>query len=334
VTRQIAFRELERDDLITLFNWLGRPHVKRWYSTAPTSFAEVAAKYGPRTEEGSPVRAFMVQADDADAGYIQTYSIDEFPEYERLTGAEKGVLGVDLFIADEWRTRHGLGGQLIRRFVEDVLLGQYGATAVIAGPNEGNVAAIRAFEKAGFRRWKTIINEHGEKECLLRLDRDTLGYRTEPIDLIDADTCVAFHREMYLTSFGTDDGLEEEMGPQNESYLEQLRARMAQVPEGNVHLWHGERIVGQLEMRLIESEPHVAYVSLVYVIPEERGRGLGRHLHEHAVLVSRERDKRLMRLSVSLTNVPAIMFYRRLGWQMSGTRAHRMPMAVMELPLS
>ena len=334
MTREVAFREMVRDDLVTLFNWLGRPHVKRWYAAAPASFAEVAAKYGPRAEEGSAVRAFIVQADNADAGYIQTYSIDEFPDYERVTGCEKGVLGLDLFIADEWRTRHGLGPTVIRRFVDDVVFGLYGAHAVVAGPHEGNASAIRAFEKAGFRRWKTIENERGEKEALLRLDRDTVGYRIEPIDLIDAETCIEFRRQMYLTSFGTDEGLEEEMGPQNEAYLEQLRARMAQIPEGNVHLWHGERIVGQLEMRLLESEPHVGYVSLIYVVPEGRGQGLGRQLHEHAAIVSRERGKRLMRLSVSLTNVPAIMFYRRLGWSMSGTRAHRLPMAVMEFPLT
>jgi ribosomal protein S18 acetylase RimI-like enzyme len=333
MTRQVAFREMVRDDLVTLFNWLARPHVKRWYSTPPASFAEVAAKYGPRVEEGSPVRAFIIQADEADAGYIQAYSIDEFPDYERATGCEKGVLGVDLFIADDWRTRHGLGPLVLRRFVEDILFGGYGAIAVVAGPLEGNTAAIRAFEKAGFRRWKVITNERGEKECLLRIDRDTADYRIEPIDLIDADTCVAFRRDMYIASFGTDEGLEEEMGPQNEHYLEQLRARMAELPEGNAHLWHGERIVGQLEMHLLENEPHVAYVSLVYVEPGARGHGLGRRMHEHASIVSRERGKRLMRLSVSLTNVPAIMFYRRLGWEMKGTRAHRLPMAIMEFAL-
>src|SRR3954470_6561743 len=143
--RQVAFRELVRDDLITLFDWLDRPHVRRWYSTAPSSFAEVAAKYGPRTEEGSAVRSFVIQADDADAGYIQAYSIDSFPDYERATGAEKGVVGLDVFIADEWRTRHGLGSDAIRRFVEQVLFGRYGASAVIAGPHDGNAPAIRAF---------------------------------------------------------------------------------------------------------------------------------------------------------------------------------------------
>ena len=331
----VEFRELVRDDLVLLFNWLDRPHVKRWYSREPASFAEVAAKYGPRAEEGSAVRAFIIQADNADVGYIQAYSIDSFPEYERLTGAEKGALGMDLFIADEWRTGHGLGTTIIRRFVEDVLVGQYGAATVIAGPTDGDAAGIRAFEKAGFTAWKSIENEHGERERLMRFERAALDFRVAPIDLLDAETCAAFCRAMYLSAFGTEDGLEAEMGAQNEHYFERLRTRMAQIPEGNVHLWHGERIVGQLEMRLLESEPHVAYVSLIYVADEARGHGLGRRLHDYAAEVSRARGKRLMRLSVSLANVPAIMFYRRLGWQMAGTRAHRdQPMAIMEFPLA
>jgi aminoglycoside 6'-N-acetyltransferase len=331
--REVLFRELAMDDLPLLFNWLARPHVKKWYAPEPTSFAEVLARYAPRTEEASVVRAFIIQADSADAGYIQTYSIDEFPEYERTLGCEKGVVGMDLFIGDDWRQRHGLGSQAIRRFVDEMIFSRYGALACVAGAPAGNVAAIRAFEKAGFRRWKAVVNERGEHECVLRIDRDTVGFRIEGIELIDADTCARFRREMYQASFGTTEGLEEEMGPDNEKYLADLRAKIAQLPEGNVHLWHGEEIVGQLEMRLVDHEPHVGYVSLIYVPPEWRGQGLGRRLHEHAVQVSRHRDKRGLRLSVAFTNVPAIMFYRRLGWEMVGSRPNKEPMAIMEFML-
>ena len=329
----IGFRDLAADDLPTLFDWLSRPHVRRWYSRAPTSFAEVAAKYGPRVEEGSVVKAYVMQVDNADAGYIQAYFIDAFPDYERTLGVEKGVAGIDLFIADEWRTRHGLGARVIRQFVEEEVFGRYGALACVAGPVDGNLASIRAFEKAGFTAWKRITNEHGEHEVVMRLDRDASGYRIEPIDLIDAATCIAFRREMYVTAFGTDDGLDEEMGPDDSKYLEQLREKMAEFPEGNVHLWHGGRIAGQLEMRLPETEAHVGYVSLLFVAADQRGRGLGRRLHDYALEVTRHRGRRLMRLSVSLANVPAIMFYRRLGWRMAGPKPHREPMAFMELDL-
>lgn len=330
--QKIEFRRLQEDDLAQIFTWLSRPHVRKWYAPEPTSFAEIQAKYGPRTSEESVVKSFIIQVDGADAGYIQTYSIDEFPEYESTLGCEKGVVGMDLFLGDDWRTRHGLGPRIIRRFVDELVFGHYGALACVAGPNEGNEGSIRAFEKAGFRRWKVVMNERGEKECVLRLEQNRMDYRIDTIDLLDADTCVAFHRDMYVTSFGTEEGLAEEMGEDNELYLQQLREKIGQFPEGNAHLWHADRIIGQLEMRLIEHEPHLSYVSLIYVTPEFRGQGLGRMLHEHAAAVSRGREKRAMRLSVSMAN-NAIMFYRRLGWTVVGTRPHRETMAVMEFPL-
>lgn len=329
----IIFRRLGEGDLVVIFRWLSRPHVKRWYAPEPTSFAEVAAKYGPRTTDDNVVKAFMIVAGGAEVGYIQTYSIDAFPEYERRLGCEKGVAGVDLFLGDEWNTGHGLGTRVIRRFVEDTLFGHYGAVACVAGPNEGNDTAIRAFEKAGLRRWKLVANERGEKECVLRRERQEAPCRIATIELADAGTCVRFRRDMYLASFGTHAGLEEEMGEGNETYLADLRAKLAQIPEGNAHLWLGDTIVGQLEMRLVEEEPQIGYVSLLYVAPEFRSQGLGRRLHEHAAQVCRRRGKRAMRLSVSLGNEPAIAFYRKLGWEAVGTRPNKIPMAVMEFAL-
>ena len=63
--REVFFRELAADDFPLLFTWLARPHVKKWYAPQPSSFAEVLARYGPRTEEGSAVKAFIIHADGA-----------------------------------------------------------------------------------------------------------------------------------------------------------------------------------------------------------------------------------------------------------------------------
>lgn len=331
--REIAFRDLAQDDLPALFGWLGRPHVKKWYAPEPTSFAEVSARYGPRTEASSVVKAFIVRSGGEDIGYIQTYPIAEFPEYAGTLGCEAGVAGVDLYIGDERKLGRGLGSEIIRRFVDEVVFARTEAPACVAGVPEGNAATLRAFEKAGFRRWKSVVNERGEPERVLRIERDHLRYRVRTIDLADAETCIRFRRDMYVASFGSEDGLAEEMGEDNVKYLEDLRAKLAQFPEGNVHLWHGDAIVGQLEMRLVEPEPHLGYVSLLYVAPELRGLGLGKRLHEYAAEASRQRGKSAMRLSVSLANAPAIMFYRRLGWQMVGSRPNKSPMAIMEFTL-
>lgn len=332
---RIAFRPLVEDDLALLFDWLARPHVRKWYAPAPRSFMEVAAKYRPRVDPGSPVKAYVIQVDGADAGYIQKYSLDEFGKYRALLGLEGqgAMMGTDLFIADDWRTGQGLGGLTIRRFFVDQVLADETAAGCVAGPHEGNAASIRAFEKAGFHRWKVVENEHGERECVMRRDRDTGAYRIAPIEMKDAQTCVQMRREMYRVSFGTEAGFDAGMGPGNAHYLEQLRERIAQVPEGNAHLWRDARIVGQLEMRLLEDESDVIYLSLIHLLPEYRAHGLGKKLHGHAMGVARTLGKRLMRLSVSQSNPQAMLFYRRLGWVVVGTRPNVKPMAVMEIPV-
>jgi RimJ/RimL family protein N-acetyltransferase len=331
----VEFRALAEDDLPQLFMWLRKPHVSKWYGAAPDTFAEVAAKYGPRTQEGNMVRAFIVAVDGRDVGYIQAYAIEDFPQYAADIGAERGVEGVDIFLGEAGVVGRGIGSLAIRRFVDEVVFRGDGALACVADPTDGNLASIRAFEKAGFRRWKAARPEGGERRCVMR--RENHGGGDYRIELINADAhaelCAAFRREMYVSSFGSSDGLEEEMGEGDALYLGQLRARIAQLPEGNVHVWRGDRIVGQAEMRLLDEEPHVGYVSLFFVAADCRGEGLGRVLHEHAVDVFRRRGKKLMRLSVSISNASAIAFYRKLGWAAVGTRPHKEPMAIMEYPI-
>ena len=169
--RDIAFRPLAEPDLQAVFLWLLRPHVAKWYGTPPGSFAEVVAKYGPRTVEGSAVRAFVIVAEGREAGYIQGYRLDAFPDYAQRLGCGPDAAGLDLFIGEQPFLGWGLGTEAIRRFAPQVVFGSLAADACLAGPVEGNAAGIRAFEKAGFRRWKVVENERGEREAVMRLDR-------------------------------------------------------------------------------------------------------------------------------------------------------------------
>lgn len=153
------------------------------------------------------------------------------------------------------------------------------------------------------------------------------------IDLADVATCIAFRRDMYLTAFGTDEGLEDTMGADDSRYVAQLAAQLDTFPEGNVHARLGSDIVGQLEMRLLDDDPGVGYISLIYTLPTYRGSGVGRVLEAHAAAASKARGLERMRLSVAVTNEGAIAFYRRLGWHAVGTRPNVRPMTIMEREL-
>ena len=329
----IAFRPLAVDDLQQIFLWLIRPHVAGGYAKPPGSFMEAVAKYGPRAVPGNVVRAFVVNVDGKDAGYAQAYDVASFDDYADKLDREAGLVCIDLFLGEPESTGRNLGARVIDRFVKEMVFTDPAARACVAGPGEGNLAAIRAFEKAGFRRWRVLRNDGSESELVMRRDRDDPAFRIEPIDLArHAQTCIDFRRDSFFASFGTHEGCDEEMGADGALYLEKLGKRMAEVPEGNSHVWHGERIIGQTEMRLAD-EPNTGYVNLFYLLPEWRRHGLGWRLHQHAVDVFGKRGLRAIRLSVSRSNEPARAFYRRLGWRRVGFRPHKEAVELMELPL-
>jgi hypothetical protein len=74
--------------------------------------------------------------------------------------------------------------------------------------------------------------------------------RFEPIDLVrDGETCVRFRRDSYFCSFGEGDAFDPATGGPA-GYLERLRVRLATLPEGIVHVWRADTIVGQIEAQI------------------------------------------------------------------------------------
>ena len=66
--------------------------------------------------------------------------------------------------------------------------------------------------------------------------------------------------------------------PNGVDYLERLRQRQTRFPDGYVHLWYRDKIIGQVEMQILE-EPRIGYVNLFYLIAEMRGTGAATTLH-------------------------------------------------------
>jgi RimJ/RimL family protein N-acetyltransferase len=182
----VTFRRLAADDLPALFLWLAKPHVAKWYAPAPSSYAEVVARYGPRVGDGNAVRAHIVMTDGVPVGYAQHYAVRDFPDYARAVDGGEGMAAMDLFIGEEAHVGKGLGPRVIRRYVEDIVFADASIVACVADPAEGNAASIRAFEKAGFRRWRTVHFDGASISWILCLDRrshrGTIAIPEHPID--------------------------------------------------------------------------------------------------------------------------------------------------------
>jgi len=175
---QIGFRRMTMDDLPLMHRWLQTPHVLEWWwgGVAP-SYEAVAEKYGPRIRGEEPTELYLMLSGDRPIGYIQTYMIRDYPEYAALVGTDDGAAGVDLFIGEADYLHKGLGSHILRAFLREIVFGVGDATSCIIGPSEANRIAIRAYEKAGFRSFKTVPSPNEPTpEYLMRITRaDVLG---------------------------------------------------------------------------------------------------------------------------------------------------------------
>lgn len=59
---------------------------------------------------------------------------------------------------------------MIRRLL-DLLIERYDPPRIIIDPDPRNTRAIRAYEKAGFRHYETIINEEGVPAYMMEIRR-------------------------------------------------------------------------------------------------------------------------------------------------------------------
>jgi RimJ/RimL family protein N-acetyltransferase len=154
-----------------MHRWLQLPHVRRWWSKRET-YREVVEYYLPAIQGLKPTDLYVVLLDDKPIGFIQTYLLADYPHDAAVVGAEDGAAGVDLFIADGDLIGQGIGSEMLRRFVSEIVFASPSVHHCIADPEAENVASVRAFEKAGFRVVKEFHDPRDLKtHTLLRLDR-------------------------------------------------------------------------------------------------------------------------------------------------------------------
>jgi RimJ/RimL family protein N-acetyltransferase len=159
-----------------MYHWLSLPHVARWWcATEPITPAQVASKYLPRIAGTVPTRCFIIQHAATPIGFIQTYRLADYPDYARQVGVDEPAAGVDLFIGEAAFLHRGLGAPIPRAFLRQIVFAQPGIVRCIIGPAVSNAAAIRAYEKAGFRYLRTAtMPDEPEPEYIIRLTRADL----------------------------------------------------------------------------------------------------------------------------------------------------------------
>jgi aminoglycoside 6'-N-acetyltransferase len=128
---ELVLRPLAPGDEAELLRIHSTPEVVRWWEEPEEGF--------PWTDEPEAVRLTIV-LDGSVAGLIQFYE-EPMPRYRHAA--------IDLFLDPRLHGR-GLGTEAVRRVVRH-LIDDRGHHRITIDPAAANSAAIRAYEKAGFR---------------------------------------------------------------------------------------------------------------------------------------------------------------------------------------
>jgi aminoglycoside 6'-N-acetyltransferase len=127
----LNLRPLDASDASELLRILRTPEVRRWWGDPEPEF--------PCADDPEATR-WTIEIGEAIVGMVQ-YTEELEPRYRHAA--------IDLFLDPAWHNR-GLGTEVLRRTTRH-LIAERGHHRVTIDPAAANAAAVRAYEKAGFR---------------------------------------------------------------------------------------------------------------------------------------------------------------------------------------
>ena len=124
----------------------------------------VLKNYNPKTMADRGVMPCIIEYDGIAVGYIQYYYINnddcEVSEELLLKNYEKPI-GINILISDVKYQNRGIGTETIKNML-DYLLKNEGADIVIIDSKADNEKAIHCYEKIGFSKVETILDDNAD----------------------------------------------------------------------------------------------------------------------------------------------------------------------------
>ncbi len=151
----------EPEEYERMARWRNEPHVREWWDPdkPDLSVEDAAAEYAPITRGGSPDTACVIELNRVPVGFVQFYPWSDYAEEIIATGMalEDGAWGLDIFIGEPQMINKGIG-TLAVDLVFRHLIENEGAASVAFPVWKDNLRALRAYEKAGFRKTATVLD--------------------------------------------------------------------------------------------------------------------------------------------------------------------------------
>jgi aminoglycoside 6'-N-acetyltransferase len=103
-----------------MYAWLQVPHVREFYHRKPVpSWEEMREEWVRRLDPDFPTKCFFSCVGGRPIGYIQTYRIQDYPDYAAMIVETDGI-SIDLFIGDSGSLGIGWGRLILLKFLDEV----------------------------------------------------------------------------------------------------------------------------------------------------------------------------------------------------------------------
>jgi RimJ/RimL family protein N-acetyltransferase len=150
----INFIALSNSDFPLLLKWLRTPHVKAWWDSdinytedlLKAKYSSYVDGYKLENSEEKTISAFIIYVDNNPIGYIQIYNAYDFARKTPMIDLPKSLAAIDFFIGDADYIGKGIGAEILRVF------DYQGYKNILVDPDIGNIAAIKTYKKAGFKK--------------------------------------------------------------------------------------------------------------------------------------------------------------------------------------
>lgn len=158
----LRFTKLSQQHLPLLLKWLSSPHVQKWWDKDVDWSIELIHKRYDNYIQGykilnikeqeikAPMHAYIIEYNETPIGYIQYYDKRDFPSEQGygVSNFPNNCAAIDLYIGETDYIGKGIGGELLERFVTDIIDDKF--KHIFLDPEIDNKAAIRCYEKLGF----------------------------------------------------------------------------------------------------------------------------------------------------------------------------------------
>lgn len=149
-------------DYKLMTKWLSDPKVYEFVHGKPKDLEWVKNKYSPRIQKKENINACFIEFKKQPIGYVQYFDIKKY-EKDYVMQNTKDVWAIDIWIGEPDFWEKGIGSKTVKLLV-DYIFKNHMAKKIIIDPHTDNPRAIRAYEKAGFKKVRILKNHEDYKD--------------------------------------------------------------------------------------------------------------------------------------------------------------------------